>query len=787
MTKIKVWIAIALLTSAFLAPLEADAALTITLDRQDLVLAQRSVSLSGSPTVESQQSPTSGSVAGPCYLRFIVECGHVDSVTSDEPLPSSPERRSWPSTDNSITTFSGDDSREPDYYGQQIENFLAKDRILNPARAIQDRSIVGGKEILTIAIAPAATCSADADHSVTVTFWGSDDLLVERISSRDQFLAMLENGVRPSAAPLAKASETTIPEYLVVTSNELVDAFQPLIRWKTMKGLSAGIVRMGQVLTLSGGVDNAEKLRNFLIEMYNAGTRYVLLGGDETIVPVRYGFAANTASMPTIDLLQICDLYYGDVDGNWDVDRDGVYGEPTQDNPDLGAELLVGRLPVCTPAQVTDYVQKLIAYEQNPNNGNYAYLSRSLFVAADQMRDYEGVGQHSLLAQSLPARVVSDTSNLIEAPSGVASDPSYPLATTSIGKLAEGWGILSLLVHGRYDGWVIRSNQYNQWPKSFVLTASGSDGTHGFFPNVPANNMPGLVYSVGCNNGAFDMDTPPYPSANPSVATAFLTKPDGGAVAFVGYSRWGWVGTSWQFEQAFLDYLYNVNANPAEALNYAKLQFPYYRDECYGLNLDGDPEMKIWTDAPKPLVLSVPQTLPEGANDFELSVRSGSSPLAGAIVTVIRNDSIAAQSQSDANGQVTLSIQFNCIDTFTVVAYKSGYAVATKLLNPQLVLGTDDDATLPKAFEVFQNYPNPFNPATTISFQLDRPADVMLEIYNILGEKVITAVNNHLAAGKHEVSWDGLDDHSQPVSSGIYFARIFVEDQSEVIKMCLMK
>jgi len=391
------------------------------------------------------------------------------------------------------------------------------------------------------------------------------------------------------------------------------------------------------------------------------------------------------------------------------------------------------------------------------------------------------------LAQSLPAHVISDTTELIEAPTGAADDPSYPLAGSSIDKLSEGWGIISLLIHGRMDGWVIRSNRYNQWPKSFILTATGVDDTHGFLPNIPTNGMPGLVYSIGCNNGAFDMDTPPFPSANPCVATAFLANPDGGAVAFVGYSRWGWVTTSWQIEKAFLDYLYNVNNNPAEALRYAKLQATYYRDECYGLNFNGDPEMKIWTDAPRTQSLSVPDALPDGASGFEVSVKADSCPLERTLITVMKNDSIIAQLQTDGDGIAVIPIEYNVVDTFTVYAYKDGFATAAKLLNPQLVMGTDDEVTLPKQFALYQNYPNPFNPTTVIAFQVDRPATVTLEIYNVLGEKVRTAMQSQVTAGRYQVEWDGSNDAGQPVSSGIYFAKLQMDDRSKAVKMCLMK
>ncbi len=727
------------------------------------------------------------------HLQFLVLSGQVDSVMVNRSEPFSVESAKIES-EHAVTTFSGDDIRGEDYYRQAIDTYSMRDREINPAQIIESKTNVGGKELLTVGVKTIDQCqpqlSATGFGKIALVFYGSDDLQVEQITDARELMQLAAEESRDCvlSGSAAKVTGDSYPEYLIITNDDLAPAFQPLLRWKSIKGLASGIIRMNQVLAISYGVDDAEKLRNFLIEMYNNGTRYVLLGGDETVVPVRYAFPSNTTSMPTLDILQLCDLYYGDVNGNWDVDGDGVYGEPTQDSPDLNAELLVGRLPVCTPAQVTDYVSKLITYEQNPHNGDYAYLNKSLFVAADQMRDYGGgVGQHTLLAQSMPAQVISDTTDLIEAPTGFADNPSYPLAANSTAKLGDGWGIISLLIHGRGDGWIIRSNQYNQWPKSFILTATGTDDGHGYMSNIRSNGMPGLVYSVGCNNGAFDLDLPPFPSANPTVATAFLTKPDGGAVVFVGYSRWGWVTTSWQIEQAFLDYLYNTNANPAEALRYVKLQYSYYRDECYGLNLDGDPEMKIWTTLPQTMTLSVPQSLPAGAGEFEVTVRSGSTPVAGALVSVVKNDSIATQLLTDASGKVTMPIEYSVSDTFKVYAFKAGYATATQRLNPQLVLGTDDDVQLPKAFEVFQNYPNPFNPATTIAFQTDRTGDVTLEIFNILGEKVKTAMAEPLAAGRHEVSWDGSDDSGVPVSSGVYFARIRTEDQSAIVKMCLMK
>jgi hypothetical protein len=185
--------------------------------------------------------------------------------------------------------------------------------------------------------------------------------------------------------------------------------------------------------------------------------------------------------------------------------------------------------------------------------------------------------------------------------------------------------------------------------------------------------------------------------------------------------------------------------------------------------------------------LSVPEALPDGASGFEVTVKADSLPLAGTLITVMNGDSIVAQLQTDGDGIAMIPVEYNFADTFMVFAYKDGFATAAKQLNPQLVLGTDDVVTQPKQFALYQNYPNPFNPTTVIAFQVDRPATVTLEIYNVLGEKVRTAMHSQTTAGHHQVEWDGSSDAGQPVSSGVYFAKLQMDDNSKMIKMCLMK
>jgi len=100
--------------------------------------------------------------------------------------------------------------------------------------------------------------------------------------------------------------------------------------------------------------------------------------------------------------------------------------------------------------------------------------------------------------------------------------------------------------------------------------------------------------------------------------------------------------------------------------------------------------------------------------------------------------------------------------------------------------GTDEMNVIP-GYSLLQNYPNPFNPSTCIEFDLARTNQVKLEIYNILGSKVKTLVNDKLSVGHKSITWDGKDDQGKKVASGIYFYRLKTEEFSLTKRMLLLK
>ena len=83
-----------------------------------------------------------------------------------------------------------------------------------------------------------------------------------------------------------------------------------------------------------------------------------------------------------------------------------------------------------------------------------------------------------------------------------------------------------------------------------------------------------------------------------------------------------------------------------------------------------------------------------------------------------------------------------------------------------------ETGALPGRFELFQNYPNPFNPSTTIPYQLPAPDHVRLEVFNLLGQRVATLVDEEQQAGLHTAAWNGTDAAGRPVAAGVYLYRL---------------
>ena len=130
--------------------------------------------------------------------------------------------------------------------------------------------------------------------------------------------------------------------------------------------------------------------------------------------------------------------------------------------------------------------------------------------------------------------------------------------------------------------------------------------------------------------------------------------------------------------------------------------------------------------------------------------------------------------------------------TWTVIATDGTYDVSAtngpfKLTIDGAQLKANDSDLIPEEFALYANYPNPFNPYTTISYDLPEQAQVTLGIYDLLGKKIKTLVNQSQDAGNKIAMWDGTDELGRQVSAGVYLYQIQAGDFSQTRKMVLLK
>jgi flagellar hook assembly protein FlgD len=97
-------------------------------------------------------------------------------------------------------------------------------------------------------------------------------------------------------------------------------------------------------------------------------------------------------------------------------------------------------------------------------------------------------------------------------------------------------------------------------------------------------------------------------------------------------------------------------------------------------------------------------------------------------------------------------------------------------------------------FALGQNYPNPFNPQTTIVYAvpvydngLSDSRGVLLEVYNVAGQKIRTLVDEEQRPGEYSITWDGRDDSGMPVGSGVFIYRMRANPFIATRKMIFLK
>jgi len=423
-------------------------------------------------------------------------------------------------------------------------------------------------------------------------------------------------GVTPGAAH-GTAGKAEFYEYVIITSNKLRPAFEELIGWKRRKGLDAGIVDIQDILSdpdyvggdLTSNInDDAGKVRAYLAAAYQNGTMYAVLGGDASVIPIRYGHGSyDTFSIP--QAIMPSDLYFTDFNGNWNTDGDSYYGERLQDNVDFNPEIFVGRMLVNDELQVTNQVYKIIRYERNPGRGNNGYVATAFMTQADQMMDGNEAG---LLAAQMPFYSTINIWNESPPPGSNALN-NAPDPTAVIQEMDKHYGFVSLIGHGSPNNIAVATGKYNECPKRRVNSLDVYNGIcttaqpGNAFDNLddfdhvvsPYISYPNVFYSISCETNPFDL----YGKlpGDIDMGEAYTRHHKAGGAAYLGNTREGWVGVSTDMAIEFAKQLVAGNTHIGMAEGLSKSVFYNGWGWCEKTHsLLGCPEMDMWTAKPKP-------------------------------------------------------------------------------------------------------------------------------------------------------------------------------------------
>jgi hypothetical protein len=374
-------------------------------------------------------------------------------------------------------------------------------------------------------------------------------------------------------------------DHVTITTDSFVSRFAPLGAWiESNLGLSDTTVTAEAIYAEFPGRDRPEKLRDFIRYAYsNWGTTHVLLGGDDDILPCRKGWVDASHILPPLKDTVPTDLYFSDLDGDWDSDGDNVFGEP-EDSVDLYPDVHVARAPVTYASSVDLFVAKFLAYCDNPTA---EYLKRILLTGFDINHSPEVLGEVTMeLYDSayVPAAMRPCTK--------VYDSHLGNHRTAVLDALNAGQHIYIQWDHGGTDAYGCGWTNHN-----WTIDRTAAYG----LTNGPEYS---IFIAVGCLTGHFDgMDC---------ILEYALGAPNGGAVAGIGNSRSGVLDAANPqrkyaalmiegfvrslFSHSGTASLEDFAVSRAQAAPFADTNL-IMRWSDYCMNLMGAPAMPVWVPA----------------------------------------------------------------------------------------------------------------------------------------------------------------------------------------------
>ncbi|HYQ90130.1 MAG TPA: C25 family cysteine peptidase, partial [Candidatus Binatia bacterium] len=423
---------------------------------------------------------------------------------------------------------------------------------------------------------------------------------------------------------------------VIVAPDSLADVYQKLADYQTRIGIATVVRNLSTIRAADPrSNDLPQAIRSFLKAARDLwGARWAVLAGDHDTIPMRY---ARVTYSETVDIPT--DAYYSDLDGTWDGNGNGIYGE-VADSLDMNPDIAVGRLSASTRAQAQVLVSKALRYATSPLA---APLTKELILAEvlfpttwqpGQLVSVDGALQGESLKVRAPACVTVDRyyENAVPYPGSLLLTKA-----TALSALGRGYGIVNHIGHGARSQLSI-GNELITMPDLAGLANGDSIG---------------LWIASNCASAAVDYEC---------VAEEVVRNPNGGALAYLGATRDAWPGVDVQVSTRLIDLLERGPATTlGEAVEDTRASLlPLARGETqerwgyFETVLLGDPAIPLWRCAPATLTVTRPGTVPLSGGGFPVTVLASGVPVDSALVVAWKQGEEYRVGHTNAAGQVTL-------------------------------------------------------------------------------------------------------------------------------------
>ena len=437
-------------------------------------------------------------------------------------------------------------------------------------------------------------------------------------------------------------------DLLVVTTQQWVGAFDEYVAFYQARGLRTRVADLETITSTMEGRDNAEKLRNYIIQEYeDNGIMMVNLAGDVPSIPYRGFYCYVTSGGGDQQDNDIpADLYYAALDGTWNDDNNNRWGEIGED--DLLPEIGIGRMCFSNQEELDNMLHKAMTYQAEPVLGEF----RDVIMAGEHLYD----------------NPLSNGSQYLELLIGTHDDNGY--TTTCI---PEDYNFTRLYEEeGNWSGSLLRNaiNQGTQYVHhdghantGYVAGWYNDDITDNRFSGVNGvDHNYTFFHTSGCICGDFSSDC----------ILERMTKIANFAVATFGNSRYGWFnegqteGPAIHLHRETEDaYYHDRIPYGGMALREGKIETAPWvnapgqweegalRWNFYDLNMMGDVAVSPWHDEPFTPEVSYASEILVGATTMDVMVTNGDG-LKNFRCALFHGEDMIGLGYTDEDGAVTI-------------------------------------------------------------------------------------------------------------------------------------